>query len=98
MNIINPVSGEKVSIYSEYGRLILKLYIMNYKNGGNDCSQCEAEAERDKQLRNLLWNNINNLLKSKNAKIYKNKFERINSALINIARPPCAKHSQQNPE
>ena len=97
MNIINPVSGEKVSIYSEYGRLILKLYIMNYKNGGKDCSQCEAEAEREKQRKNWFWANVKNLLKSKNAKMYKNRFERINSAIINMIRPPCAKHQQQNP-
>ena len=35
MNIVNPIDNNQYSIFSKTGRTLLKLYLRNFKNGGD---------------------------------------------------------------
>jgi len=45
-NIIHPVSGNTLSIFSIEGRELLKSYLRNYKNGGGIASYLTRQARK----------------------------------------------------
>lgn len=97
--IIDPISGNKCSIWNKDGRELLKLYIKNYSNGGG-CDQCDAaDASRKKTIKKII-DTIKNVATPTLSK-YKENFKRIHGDTVIFGKPlfnkkpQCKKHPDQ---
>lgn len=75
--IVDPLSGKIENIFSQRGREILKLYIVNYSIGGS-CESSEPLYKKIKQLKD----NINNTFSAKTYKKYLECFLNLNKELL----------------
>tara|TARA_B100000085_G_scaffold163252_1_gene148446 strand:- start:236 stop:547 length:312 start_codon:yes stop_codon:yes gene_type:complete len=84
--IVDPLSGKMENIFSQRGRELLKLYILNYSVGG--CNECKAEQEARDNKKRMIKDNFDNVF-TKTYKKYLERFLRINWPILGIKRPPC---------